>query len=175
MSATDLIILTSGMLLGAAVLLVALVAWIESTRPPLPTALDVVREVAARKAGPDCPAFGLDTDCKAAPGDRAGVAVLLAPREGAILDTICKLERKADRWARRGKPLREKLVIVAVFGIVFGPPTGAIWGLAYGSAVLSCRNSWSESGREWRVRAFSGCQVRDKGGWIPAGNVRAVD
>lgn len=74
MNVTDLVILTSGMLLSAAVLLVALVTWMETMRPPLPTPLDVVRQVAARKAGPDCPAFEVDNDCKAAP------AIAPAPR-----------------------------------------------------------------------------------------------
>jgi hypothetical protein len=73
-SATDLVYLSTAGLLGLAVLLVGIVARIEGRRPPLRTPIDIVREVAARKASPDCPAFGVDTDCKAAP------AIAPAPR-----------------------------------------------------------------------------------------------
>ncbi len=92
-----------------------------------------------------------------------------------MFKAIGKLEAGANRWAQRGKPWRWKLVATVILGLFIAVPASAVAGLVYGSTVLSCRSSWSESGREWRVRAFSGCQVRDKGGWIPAENVRAVD
>ncbi|MBO1019961.1 hypothetical protein IPV08_08285 [Methylobacterium sp. SD274] len=92
-----------------------------------------------------------------------------------MLSTIGKLDRKAGRWATRGKPWRKKLVLGVSIGIVAGGFGAVILGPAYGIAALGCRGDWSDSGREWRYRAVGGCQVKDKGGWIPASNVRAVD
>lgn len=81
----------------------------------------------------------------------------------------------AFRWAKRGKPWREKLVVGVFLGILFSIGISILTVFVYGSGYFNCRNSWGDSGREWRYVPACGCQVRDKGGWIPERNVRTVD
>lgn len=59
--------------------------------------------------------------------------------------------------AQRRKWWRKKVVTVVVVGLVFGLRVSAVFGVFYHSQVLDCRSSWTQSRREWRYRAFSGC------------------
>lgn len=49
-----------------------------------------------------------------------------------------------------------------------------VFSLGYGAASVLCAQSLRDSGHPYRFKLFAGCQVQDRGRWIPVENWRVL-